>query len=271
APDGVDWHFVYAEVDGQRRCVESWGELRGGADILREIGYAPRADAPPPKGIFHTRLAWRPERGHAHVTDALGQRRLYVGNALGLVTAYQDPRGYVTQYNYDGAGRLTSIRDAEGRVARRRFDLSGRPLDASVDGEPLRAMTFDDETSSAVVREGGEVTRKMVFQRSRVIEEVDEIGRKMTLAYNESGQLASVQRPDGTTDTSAYDAHGNPSEITAGGVARAAYEFDLFGKPVKITTTKGVTLELDYDSRDYPVAIREPGGKVTKLDHGPTG
>ncbi|WP_437613102.1 PAAR-like domain-containing protein [Sorangium sp. So ce834] len=271
SPDGIDYHFVYADVSGERRCVESWGELRGG-DVLREIGYSPPAGAPRPKGIFHTRLSWGPEPFQAHVIDGLGQRHLYVGNALGLVTAYRDPRGYVTHYSYDSAGRLVAIRDAEGRLARRHADMSGRQTELSVSGELLRAVRFDDGAGVVAVTEPGGATRQVRFQGSRVTEEIDELGRSTAYGYDPRGLLAQVIHADGTEDAYAYDAHGNIREVSAGGgAARFRYEFDLLGRPVRAETPKGVALELDYDSRDYVIAIREPGGKVTYFDYGPTG
>jgi RHS repeat-associated protein len=268
-PNGVDYHFVYEDVLGERRCVESWGDRPGG-DILREIGYAPPGGASRPKGIFHTRLSWGPSRRRAQVIDGLGHRHIYVGNDLGLVTAYQDPRGHVTHYTYDGAGRLVAIRDAEGHSARRRFDLAGRPLDASVEGSPLRAMRFDDATATAVVTEPDGAPRGMRFQRSRLVEEGDELGCVTSFGYNERGQLAEVLHPTGAEDSYAYDAHGNLHEARGAGKS-ARYDFDLLGRPVSIQTPKGVRLELDYDSRDYLVAIREPDGKTTRFDYGPTG
>src|SRR5690606_8724256 len=78
-PDGIVYHFVHAEVGGQMRCVESWGELVGG-DVLREIGSNP---APGVRGIHHARLEYRPETRETTVVDALGQRHVYRGNALG--------------------------------------------------------------------------------------------------------------------------------------------------------------------------------------------
>jgi RHS repeat-associated protein len=270
-PNGMDFCFVYADVFGQRRCVESWGEQRGG-DVLRAIGWQAPGDRPVPRGVFHTRLSWGPEPYEARVVDGLGFEHRYHGNALGLVTAYQDPRGYVTQYAYDGAGRLVSVRDPEGRALRRRFDLSGRPLSATLGDKPLRSMRFADDTGEATITEPDGATRGVRFERSRLVEQTDELGRKTTLAYDDRGLLATVTHPDGVADTYTYDAHGNVIEASyRGGERRVRYAFDLFGRPVRVETPKGVPLELEYDSRDYVVAIREPGGKLTAFEHGPTG
>ncbi|APR79160.1 Hypothetical protein A7982_04507 [Minicystis rosea] len=264
-PNGVTFRFVYADVDGQRRCVETWGEITG-RDVLAELGgYASGA-----RGIFHAQLTYGPGPYETTMTDAAGGTHRYRGNALGLVEEYVDPRGYVTQHRYDAQGNLLSVCDGDGGITRRRYDAFGR-----FDGIVLRdgartAVHRDEETGTITMVEADGSRRGYRFNGVRVVEKVDAAGRRTKFEYDERGQVAAVSLPDGTRDVRTYDAHGNiRSRVTATG-QRYEYVFDLLGRPVSMTSPIGVEYELDYDSRGDVVAIREPEGRTTTHRISPT-
>ncbi|MEP7119456.1 MAG: PAAR-like domain-containing protein [Byssovorax sp.] len=257
--DGVVYRFEYADVEGEKRCVETWGELPG-KDILEEIGSSDRGA----RGIYHARLQYGPEPYTSRVTDACGSVHTYLGNDLGLVVRYVDPVGAERILRYDARGNLTSLRDGVGRVSRYRYDVQGR-LTAfeRPDGTTLR-QSHDDEAQVVTTTLPGGLTFKERRVRGRTTAVIDARGRAVEVAVDEHGRTTSVKWPDGRADALEYDAHSNLARYTSAGGAIWSYRFDLLGRPVHVETPRGGTHELAYDSGGYLVSIQGPDGRVTE-------
>ncbi|WP_437878907.1 PAAR-like domain-containing protein [Sorangium sp. So ce513] len=259
-PDGVVFQFVYQDVGGERRCVETWGELPG-ADILAALG-DPDARAPGgPRGIFHTRIAYGPGPYQATVTDALGQVHRYEGNALGLVERYVDPRGYAMLFRYDAVGRLIAVTDGAGITQRRHYDASGR-LSSLSDGSGTIRYQIDAERQgvTTVAPDGTRTTARRKL--GRVVELEDARG-KTTAEYNARGKNTKITYPSGLTDTLEYDAHGNLVRY-AQGERVWTYVYDLLGMPVRIESPGGAATTLEYDSAGNVVGVVGPNGQRTE-------
>src|SRR5262249_30733369 len=123
-PDGLVYRFRYEVVAGEKRCVETWGELPG-RDVLEEIGGA-SANRGAPRGVFHTRITYDPASMGSTVLDALGYTHRYRGNTLGLVTAYTDPRGHTKEIYYDANGNVVRTITADGASERATYDAFSR-------------------------------------------------------------------------------------------------------------------------------------------------
>ncbi|WP_437739147.1 PAAR-like domain-containing protein [Sorangium sp. So ce1504] len=268
-PDGTVYRFLYADHAGQRRCVETWGELQGG-DILGSLGARSAGSPVQARGLFHARFDYGPGPSETRMIDAAGGAHRYRGNALGLVEEYVDPRGYCWTYRYDEAGRLISMSDGGGRVERRSFDLHGRMLGLIRPDGARWAWKRDDEQSKVVSVDAAGKREIETTCGTRTVEHQDARGRITRFAYDAHGLLRDIAYPDGTVETRSYDAHGNINEHTFEDGSRARYTFDLFGRPVWIRTPRGAEYELGYDSRGDLVFIAEPGDKTTEFRIGPT-
>jgi RHS repeat-associated protein len=256
-PDGLVYHFLHAEVAGQKRCVEAWGELPAG-NVLEALG-APERGA---RGVFHARLQFEPAERRTVVTDALGQRHVYQGNEHGLVERYTDPRGYDFWYRYDPSGNLLDIRDGAGRATRLARDLAGEMAGVTTpDGAQWRQKRDPQARTVERVRPDGH-RETFRFARDQIVECKDVEGRVFEKKWSDRGRLISQSGPGGSY-LYEHDAHGNLRSIETPTGLRTEYTFDLFGCPTKIKATSGVTYQLDYDSRFDLVRITEPGGKVT--------
>lgn len=257
-PDGLTYHFVYADVDGQRRCVETWADIPGG-DVLRDIGAAPG-----PKGLYHMRIEYGPGPYQSTVTDGLGARFRYRGNALGLVERYEDPRGGWKQLVYGPTGLVQRSITPDG-AERRAYDAAGRFVgltDAA--GRSFSLKRREDGAITEVRDPVGAVYALKAGSNGELLERVDPLGAKTTYSYDEQGRLTAITGADGAAERFAYDAHGNLAERTWPGGGTFRYTNDLLGQPVRIDTPAGGVYELEYDSRGQPVRIKGPGGQVVE-------
>ncbi|MBN2191743.1 MAG: DUF4150 domain-containing protein [Polyangiaceae bacterium] len=266
-PDGVVYRFRYEDVAGERRCVETWGELPG-RDLVTELRGSTSAAAA--RGIYHSRFEYDPERQTTTVIDAEGGVHRYVGNDLGLVSSYTDPRGHQRDFTYDDRGNLLATRYPDGTVESSSYDARGR-LVAFADGMGRRiSLTRGaaDAITSVTDPAGGKLTIQ-VDDRGRPTERVDALGGKTLFEYDEHGSLVSVVAPDGAQESRTYDAHGNLHTFTNARGASYAYTHDLFGLPVRIETPLEGCYELGWDSRGDLISTRAPAGKYTEFqrDH----
>ncbi|WP_437624563.1 PAAR-like domain-containing protein [Sorangium sp. So ce1151] len=261
-PDGLAFHFRYEAIEGVKRCVETWGEIAG-RDVLAELG-APRL--PGARGIHHTRLSYDPARGRTVVIDGEGATHTYMGNALGLVTAYVDPRGHARAYTYDTVGRLLSLRDGGGRTTRWSYNAAGH-LESVTEPDGATWRDAVDEEAQEIVRTrpDGKKTRT-TYRRGTPTGSVDWRGREQALEWDAHGLVRASTGPDGAELTYDYDAHGNPLRVETPAGDAYEYVFDLFGCPVEARTPKGGVYRFAYDSRFALVRLEEPNGNVLEME-----
>ncbi|WP_437870141.1 PAAR-like domain-containing protein [Sorangium sp. So ce363] len=261
-PDGVIYHFQYELVGGQKRCVETWGELVG-QDILNALGAPEAGDTGAPRGIYHTRFRYGLDPLETAMMDGAGHVHRYRVNPLGQVLQYIDPRGYARDYRYDDSGRLLSSTDGAGRTRRRQYDVFGRLTGiVKPGGAALRRRYDDGARQSITIYEDGARTIQREGERGR-IEQLDEAGRVTTWRMNAAGLVTQVDHPGGATETFSYDAHANlVRHVDTIGIT-FEYTWDLWGRPVRIRGESGQTYELFYDSRNEIAEIVEENGRRT--------
>jgi RHS repeat-associated protein len=257
-PDGLRFVFRYEEIAGEKRCVETWGELPG-RDVLAEMSLD-GAGTPGVRGVYHTRLAFDPPYD-SRLTDALGNVHGYEGNALGLVERHVEPRGYLRTLRYDAAGRLLSVREGAGAGVRRSFDGHGRlAVLSGSNGEGARIRYGDAGLPERLDTHHGPFHFK--HEKGLLSERRDPDGTVTELEHDEHGRVVKVTLSSGETETMAYDAHGNLIEFVGRAGERWRYTFDLFGAPVRIETPAGAVFSLQYDSRGLLVGVDGPTGRT---------
>jgi YD repeat-containing protein len=251
--DGLSFHFRYEDDGDVIRCVETWGELAA-TDILEELG-APPGEPARPAGIFHARLQYGPEPFTTIATDAAGGKHRYVGNALGLVTTYVDPRGVVQMYDYDANGVLVSTTDGLGRKSERSYDARGRLISQTEPGNRVTEYAYDEAgLLSAVFEPGGGAWRREVDDRGRLVALTDPGGAVVRFERDARGQLIRVTWPDGGADTISYDAAGNRIRHARAGLGTWHYDYDALGDLLALTDPRGAKTTFTYDGLGNHVA-----------------
>ncbi|XXS94810.1 DUF6531 domain-containing protein [Sorangium sp. So ce362] len=262
-PGGLRYHFVYADVSGERRCVETWGDLEG-ADVLQEVGAPEASMATRPRGLFHMRFQYGPGPHETTVIDGLGHRFRYKGNALGLVERYQDPAGQQKNLSYNVVGQVVCSTTSDG-TERRTYDARGRL--ASFTDAMGRSFSLKRREDGAIVEvrdPAGALYAFAVGAHGQMLERTDPLGAKTRYDHDKYGRVIAIVAPDGSVESFDYDAHGNLAARTLPGGGTTRYTHDLFGQLVRVEMPEGAVYELEHDSRGLPVRVRAPGGVVVE-------
>jgi len=258
-PDGLVWHFRYAEAGGKKRCVETWGELSG-QDVLALLGDPAAGTTAAARGVYHAKLEYGPAPYQSQVEDALGYRHRYWGNALGQVVRYVDPRGVDHVYRYDAIGKLISQTGADG-TARQQYDLAGRAIAVTAPDRSSIRSYFDQAQQLYKVKLPSGLQTARRYENGKTVEYVDVRGGTTTTTYNDRGAKASITAPNGATDDIEYDAHGNISKYVTADGAEWTYSWDLYGLPVRLQSPTGASYAIRYGSRGEIVQVTTPTGQ----------
>lgn len=163
-------------------------------------------------------------------TDALGYSGSLQYNTLDQTTQATDPLQQNTGLSYDSAGRVTAVTNAAGvQIERYGYDTKGR-LTSKTDALN-QSETYEYDAAGRLSK----VTNRK--------------GQVSTLAYNERGQLASLELPDRTVSYQ-YDATGRLSEVRDASSVNS-YVYDAIDRTLQTTATTAAgshTLAYQYDS-----------------------
>jgi len=202
----------------------------------------------------------------------LPQRVVNYGyDAYGRMTGVTDVRGKTAQYTYDPKARLTQSTDPLGRATKLVYDTDGttvKQMIAADGGVSDFVFSYDDtkklfysKSQGPVTPAGrriedythdraGDLVRYEVNGRTEVEVKRDPVARTETrinargfatvYTKNEFEQIVQVQNPDGTKQTTQYEARLlNPLEDTDEAGIKTKYEYDTAGNLTKTTKAAG--------------------------------
>src|SRR3989475_2671333 len=156
----------------------------------------------------------------------------------GLVIQSTNPRGYASDFTYDGVGRLLTV--TYPAVAGVRDQVSYAYDDT------LRTVTFFDELNDRA-RDGYDAFgRRISTQRLR---DDGSVYSDATATYNWQGQIASQNSPEGVTTTYAYDLLGRLVKSTNddGTHVDVAYQDTASGQRRTVTDEENHKRDFVYD------------------------
>jgi RHS repeat-associated protein len=261
---GLTFHFVY---DREGRCVESWGDYPGKADLsLTDVLPKLLGDGmTKAKGIHHCRFAYFPN-GYSEVADSTQVRRFF-GNKHGtldkrvegpsVVTATYREDGHIlsrtdgvgatTVFERDDRGRLLKVIDPQGGVTLVERDGNGLPIKIT---DPAGGMTRVERDS-----------------RGNALVITDAAGAVSSYRYDARGLLTEVVSPTGARTAYAYDAQGDlvAATMANGGVFRFAC--DALGRRLSSTDPLGAETRYAHSDRGNLVMMRDAAGGVTRYSY----
>ena len=197
------------------------GQLTGITDPLGQI----QASAYDERGLL------------TQATDALGESTTYAYDVLGRLEQVSAPDGGATAYTYDAAGNVASRTDANDHTTHYGYDPAGRLAWVSDPLERIRELGYDLDGN--LVAESNARGHTTTYQ-------VDALGRTTEAAYSD----------DTPTVTLAYNATGQPVQVSDGTGTRTFTNFDGEGRP------RALTLPGDQGSMAY---VYDPAGNLTSL------
>jgi RHS repeat-associated protein len=190
-------------------------------------------------------------------TDFLGRTTTFANDLMGRVRSRTYPDSTVVSFTYTPTGQRQTETDARGTTTFG-YDVRNRPVMLTYpDGRQL-AYGYDshgDRTSLTAKVGSRSLTTTTSYdldERSSTV--TDPVGRAFSFMYDAAGNRQSVQYPNGTTTTYAYDVNNRVTNImTANGtetIASNAYVLDLAGRRTSVTEADGTVRQYRYDSVD---------------------
>ena len=227
------------------------------------------------------------EDGRVTVQHLDGSQEVYVHDDRARLVRKVEPDGGEHLKAYDAQGRLIAEQDPLEAVTEYRYDEAGR-LVALI--PPL------DEPTSYEYRNGFLHTRcrgKAVWTYRRnalgdVTERIDPDGQRTEYAYDDQGQLLSVDYPDGSAHRFTWNRLGQLTEETLPDGGRRCfsydalgrlltrqdehgalthYQWDAVGRLLQTTLPSGATRAWTYNAYGKVTSERDEQGRVTRYEY----
>ncbi|OZS77779.1 hypothetical protein CF394_09600 [Tetzosporium hominis] len=211
-------------------------------------------------------------------SGAVYRTLIYDYDSTGKLKQYTDPNGNPINYFYNGE-RLVQVhskhtpRNAQSGelgtpvtvVENFNYSLDRREITYSISGENSTQEILATVNASGNLTKlledvkGFAVTKSFVYENNKLIESVDEKGRKRTFTYDALGNITSETDPTFTTaidkltitPKKMYEYKPNTSllskEIDALG-RQTLYEYDDRGNQTKVTDSDGFSVHSVYDA-----------------------
>jgi RHS repeat-associated protein len=230
-------------------------------DVVKMIG--PRNVA----GTFPevSYLAYDAQRKLRSIVDPLGNAIQAGRDALGRVTALQDPRGNVTYFNYDAtSGFLTSQVDALGNIAYWGYNAFGAHTRGvsprwKETGNLAGFTTYFEydqlDRRTKTVDSSGNVTYFDWTGRGDPLDTVD--ARNTTTAYTYNGLRLLTQRT--VTDSAGTQ------------LVREKFGYDIYGNQVTSLDPRGNPTYFGYDAIDRLSALQDALSKTSYFTYDSVG
>lgn len=188
------------------------------------------------------------------------------------VVTQTDANANTTTFAYDDTTDVTSITNP----------LAGTLAQTHVDERNL--TTYEDETSqamafgydaagrrSSVTDRLAQTTSWTFHETTRRLETItDALGGQSTLSYTPSGagaftfhELTGASRPDGSSESYAYDANGNLVTRTDAEGFTTTFTYDGSGRMLTSTNPAGGVTSYAYNADHTVASVTDPDGNVT--------
>jgi len=206
------------------------------------------------------------------VTDPEGGVTRHTYNAAGNRLTTTDPLGNVTTYTYDTAGDKTSETDPLGTVTTFTYNASGRVVSETKGG---RTTQFQYDAAQRLTKVIDALNHQIVTTYSAVGDGrkpatvTDADGGVTTSAHDARGNLTGKTFPDGSTETTTYDAENHVLSVTDRDGHTTAYQYDALGRQTKITNPDGTRLLKAYDAVGRLLTQTDERDNVTTYSYAP--
>lgn len=215
--------------------------------------------------------------------------RFYYGGTTGINNAgpndlYKvvDPEGNETQTYYTATGprRVERVVDAEGGSTTYTYDTTNLGMIRTITDANNNVTTYNYTPSwdvSSIVRDVFNPVTNTTTRLQQVFEyqdgmvtgqsEMHEQGTAnppmIRTVYDGSGRILRVNYPDGSQESSLFDASGNLGVVVDRAGLRLSYVYDAAGRVVAQTAKDGGVVRYTYTGLN-PTAVEGPDGLVTQ-------
>ncbi len=253
-----------------------------------------------------------PDAGDTTITDANGNKSIYAYDANGDITSITDPYGKTQSWGWTN-GLKTSYTDQLGNTTTYKYDSSGnmtemdQPAPSSGDSALVSKWAYgafnkmtdswdpnndhtvwaydshgnltsetdpDGNKTSYTYDSQGDMLTKTTQQGSDV--QNGSQGTTWTYTYDPTtGELNSVEDPEGNTTNYGYDALGRRTSVTTPNNATTTYAYDNDSNvtsityPAASTGAQQGTVTMAYDPRNNLTSVTDQNGHTTTMTYDP--
>ncbi|GIH29558.1 hypothetical protein Aph01nite_78680 [Acrocarpospora phusangensis] len=223
-----------------------------------------------------TAIAYDDAGRATNATDALGQTRSTLYDALGRVVRVTDPPATTgatpgrTDYTYTLNGELLSQVDPTGARQEATYDDLGRQITTTAIERKPSTVTltghaeYDDAGNLlSEQRPAGDSADAVVNAFGEITSLTDALGKTTTFGYDLAGRQTSVTDPLGNKSVTTYDLAGRPTAVAdlddAGATLRTRTTgFSSDGHPTTMVDAEGRTRTAAFDAIGRMTQLVEP-------------
>jgi RHS repeat-associated protein len=272
--------------------------------ITDELGHQTIYEVDPTNGNTRsiTRVVGQPDSGSSETNDLV---TFYTHTPRGQTDTIMDPRGRVTDFDYDAFGRLISRTyalgtidqgteayelDAAGNIAaiidananRTEFEYDDmnrltKTTEADPDGagpllSPVSETIYDDAGNAILVIDArGNPTSYEYDVLNRVVAVVDAEGNLSSFDYDRSDNLVSVVGPLMHEVELVYDERRRLTETIDAEGGRTVQDYDFNNNLARYTDPEANETDFTYDARDRSIAAVDPLGSTSAMKYDAVG
>lgn len=192
------------------------------------------------------------------VTDAKGQVYQFKKNALGMDTAYVDPRGLVTRYAFDSAATLRQATNRRGQLVSLKYDSLGRMIE--------RIGATDDTVRFGYDPAGKWMSGRNQWSTDTIWSALDTSSRSVSVRSGVTYDISEVFRVDTRTAETTVRRLGSGGWAYVNGVA-----FDEQYRVSSISPAGANATSLQHDSTGVTATANIGGITSYAVTRRPTG
>lgn len=278
---------AFAEGSGEAFTAPAWTQdvLHGSTTsgytltledqtVYRFTGSSGRLESVTDRNGNATTLAYNGSGNLETITDPDGRKITLAYNSEGLVESAEDPMKHVVKYTYEG-GNLTSVTQPGETALRWQFKYEAHQLTEMIDGRG--GITVNKYNGSHELTEQTDPMKRvssfeyLPFQTRTT----NHATGAVTAQYlTSSGLSAAVTHGYGTasatTESSKYNAAGEPVSVTNGDGYTTTYEYE-HGNRTRMVEPEGHETKWTYDSTHDVHTSTTPDGETTTIERNSDG
>jgi RHS repeat-associated protein len=219
-----------------------------------------------------TSYSYDSDRNRISVRDPLGHTTSYTYNARGQVLTTTDARGKTTRNTYDTAANLQQTTDPLGHVTAYTYDNRGNLLTRTDARGTVTTYAYDSYGHLIQQTDGLGVVTSYTYSSNgnrlqKTINRTQPDGSRValitTFGYDKLGRLISTAQPDGSVDTTSYNAIGQVAETIDPLGHHTSYTYDDLGRQTATHYPGGAVESRAYDAEGRLTALTDRAGHVT--------
>lgn len=208
------------------------------------------------------------------ISHSLGVQIQFVRDGSGRITRIVDNQSGTINYAYDAIGNLVSVTDQAGELTTYEYDpVLKHHLVRVSDAEGVSTQAFQYDAQGRLIGLTDALGESMATSYdpgTLTFTATDRRGFQTTEIYDESGNLARIEYPDGSTRQFRYDDPNNPFLVTAETNENGDTTEKLFtpaGDLREVIYPDGTRATMTYDANGRVTSVTDAGGNVRTFQY----